>query len=111
MAALVDQRLRLFSTVGQAAHVSRLRAPFQPRLADSLAEVRRFLRGQVRTLFATELAAMSDGRAEAALAGADVLTSFESYQLLTGDRGLDLGEARTVLIATLTSLLAPGGPR
>src|SRR5665213_2449789 len=34
VAALVDQRLRLFSTLGQAAHVSRLRAPFQPRLAE-----------------------------------------------------------------------------
>src|SRR5271165_1494930 len=29
VAALADQRLRLFSVVGQAAHVSRLRAPFQ----------------------------------------------------------------------------------
>ena len=52
VAALVDQRLRLFITLGQAAHVSRLRAPFQPRLAKSLREGRRFLRSQVRTLFA-----------------------------------------------------------
>ena len=72
--------------------------PFQPRLAESLAEGRRFLRGQVRTLFAAELV-VHGRRAEpsAALAAADVLTSFESYQLLTGDQGLDLAEARTVL--------------
>jgi TetR/AcrR family transcriptional regulator of autoinduction and epiphytic fitness len=111
VAALADQRLRLFSTVGQAAHVSRLRAPFQPRLAANLAEVRRFLRGQVRTLFATELTSMSVADADVALSGADVLASFESYQLLTGDQGLDLGEARTVLIAALGSLLAPGSAR
>jgi AcrR family transcriptional regulator len=108
VAALVDQRLRLFSTLGQAAHVSRLRAPFQPRLAESLVAARRFLRGQVRSSFAAELVTMADDAAEAALAAADVLTSFESFQLLTGDQGLDMTEARSVLIATLSALLAPG---
>ena len=72
-----------------------------PAGRQTLTEVRRFLRGQVRTLFAAELAAMADGRAEVALAAADVLASFESYQLLTGDQGLAIGEARTVLIAAL----------
>ena len=108
VAALVDQRLRLFSTLGQAAHVSRLRAPFQPRLAESLVEGRRFLRGQVRSSFAAELVTMADDAAEAALAAADVLTSFESFQLLTGDQGLDMNEARSVLMATLSTLLSPG---
>jgi AcrR family transcriptional regulator len=107
VAALVDQRLRLFTTLGQAAHVSRLRAPFQPRLAESLTEARRFLRGQVRTLFAPELSAMSDGSAEAALAAADVLSGFEAYQLLTDDRGFDHDRVRAVLTASLTTLLAP----
>ena len=106
-AALVDQRLRLFTALGPAAHVYRLRAPFQPRLATSLTEGRRFLRSQVRTLFAAELASMPDGRAEAALSSADVLTSFESYQLLTGDQGFDLADARSVLIDALTALLTP----
>jgi len=109
--ALVDQRLRLFSSVGQAAHVSRLRAPFQPRLAESLREGRRFLRGQVRTLFATELTSRTDDEAEAALASVDVLASFESYQLLTGDQGLTEDEVRSVLVVTLTALLAPRGDR
>ncbi len=111
VAALVDQRLRLFATMGQAAQVSRLRAPFQSRLAETLTEGRRFLRGQVQTLFAAELAAMGDAPAEAALAGADVLASFESYHLLTGDRGFTPDEVRTVLVATLTALLSPGGVR
>jgi AcrR family transcriptional regulator len=108
VAALVDQRLRLFTTVGQAAHVSRLRAPFQPRLAESLREGRRFLRSQVRSLFAPELTSMSDDEAEAALAAGDVLSSFESYQLLTGDQGLTVDEARSVLVGTLSALLTPG---
>jgi len=108
VAALVDQRLRLFTTLGQAAQVSRLRAPFQPRLAKSLREGRRFLRSQVRTLFVSELMAMTDDEAEASLATADVLASFESYQLLTGDQGLQVDEARSVLVAALAALLTPG---
>ena len=93
--ALVDQRLRLFSTVGQAG----------------LAEGRRFLRGQVRSLFAAELSAMPEADAEAALAAADILSGFESYQLLTGDQDLDLTAARSVLVTTLTVLLTPGTGR
>ena len=107
VAALVDQRLRLFTTLGQAAQVSRLRAPFQPRLAKSLREGRKFLRSQVRTLFVSELTAMTDDEAEASLATADVLASFESYQLLTGDQGLPIDEARSVLVAALAALLTP----
>lgn len=107
VAALVDQRLRLFTAVGQAAHVSRLRAPFQARLAESLREARRFLRSQVRSLFAAELSAMPEAEAEAALAAADVLAGFESYQLLTDDQGHDLGEVQAILTASLAVLLAP----
>jgi TetR/AcrR family transcriptional regulator, regulator of autoinduction and epiphytic fitness len=106
--ALVDQRLRLFTTMGQAAHVSRLRAPFQPRLAESLVQGRRFLRGQVRTLFTTELTPLADDRRAAALASVDILTGYETFQLLTGDRGLSADEVRSVLTLSLTALLHPG---
>jgi len=107
--ALVDQRFRLFEAVGQAAHVTRLRAPFQPRLAETLTESRRFLRSQIRALFAVELAAMGDDRAEWVLATADVLATFESYQLLTTDQGFPIARAKSVLGRALTLLLAPGG--
>ncbi len=108
---LVAQRVRLFGAVGQAAHVSRLRAPFQPRLAESLAESRRFLRSQLRALFAGELEAMGDDRAEWALASADVLASFEAYQLLTTDQGFTVDEATDVVGRALSVLLSPGGTR
>jgi len=111
VAALVGQRLRLFATLGKAAHVSRLRAPFQPRLAEGLAQGRRFLRGQVQTLFARELAGLDDHRADAALAAADALTSYETYQLLTEDRSFGVDEVRSVLTISLTALLTTGGTR
>ena len=107
--ALVDQRFRLFDAVGQAAHVTRLRAPFQPRLAQTLAQSREFLRGQMRTLFGPELAALGDDRAESALAAADVLAQFEAYQLLTTDQGHSVAEAKSVVGRALSALLRPGG--
>ena len=89
VAALVAQRLRLFATLGKAAHVSRLRAPFQPRLAEGLAQGRRFLRGQVQTLFARELAAPRRRPGRGRSGRGRRPPSFETYQLLTEDRGFD----------------------
>jgi len=54
---------------------------------------------------------MPEADAEAALAAADILSGFESYQLLTGDQDLDLTAARSVLVTTLTVLLTPGTGR
>ncbi len=107
---LVEQRFRLFGEIGNAAMASRLRAPFHPRMADTLGGTRAFLRGQVRTLFSHELDAMDGARAEAVLAAADLLTTFESYQLLTGAQGLDTQQASSLLVGALTVLLSPGAP-
>jgi AcrR family transcriptional regulator len=109
--ALVAQRTRLFDTVGQAARVGRLRAPFQPRIAQTLSESRRFLRGQLRALFAAELEAMGVERATWALASSDVLASFETYHLLRTDQGLSADEASAVVSRSLSALLSPGGSR
>ena len=109
--AVVRQRARLFGAVGQAAHVSRLRAPFQPRLARTLTESRQFLRNQLGELFAAELQGMDRTRATRVLAAADVLCSFESYQLLTTDRAFPVDEAVTVVAAAMGALFASGEAR
>ena len=62
VSALVAQRFRLFDAVGHAAAVSRLQSPFQPLLAAELTQNRKFLRSQVRRLFAPELAGMDEAR-------------------------------------------------
>ncbi len=103
--ALVEQRFRLFGEIGNAALASRLRAPFHPRMAEALAGTRAFLRGQIRTLFTNELEAMDATRAEAVLTAADLLTGFESYQLLAGAPGLDPQKAMPLLVEALTVLL------
>ncbi len=107
VAALVDQRIRLFGAVGHAATVSRLRSPFQPLLAAELSQNRKYLRNQVRGLFAPELAGMDGARATSALAASDVLTSFESYQLLVEHRAMPEAQVKRAMADALTVLLGP----
>jgi AcrR family transcriptional regulator len=104
VAALVDQRFRLFGAVGNAAAVARLRSPFQPLLAASLAQNRAFLRSQMQRLFAPELEAMGPEVAAMSLAAADVLASFESRHLLCHDQGLDLDQAKAVMTDALVAI-------
>lgn len=104
IAALVAQRFRLFDAVGNVAAVVRLRAPINPALAAELNRNRRFLRKQVSSLFAPELAAMGEPAREAVLATADILTSFESYQLLTEDRSMTSSQASKHVVVALTAL-------
>jgi AcrR family transcriptional regulator len=103
--ALVDQRYRLFETVGNAAAVVRLRSPFEPVLSDALRRHRQFLRSQVATLFATELAALGE-TAGTTLAAADVLTSYESRHLMVDDQQLEPDQAREATVDALTALFA-----
>jgi TetR/AcrR family transcriptional regulator of autoinduction and epiphytic fitness len=108
--ALVEQRFRLFGAVGNAAAVSRLRSPFQPMLAERLTTNRSFLRHQIEALFAPELVHI--GRVDRssrtqALGAADVMCSFEAYQLLLGDQGLSVAQAQATMGACLVALFRP----
>ncbi len=103
---LVEQRFRLFEVVGQSAKVWRIRSPFQPVLAEELAQTRAFLRSQLLDLFGTELEAMSGRKAASVVAAAYVLTSFESYQLLIDDQGFAMDEAKGVMVESLVSVFA-----
>jgi AcrR family transcriptional regulator len=109
IAALVDQRFRLFAAVGNAAAVVRLHSPFQPLLAETLARNRDFLRTQMQWLFAPELDALGGTAAGRVLAVADVVASFESWYLLLDDQGLSAPEARATMATGLHALLAPSG--
>jgi len=105
---LVEQRFRLFEVVGQSAKVWRIRSPFQPVLAEELAQTRAFLRSQLLDLFGPELERMSGRKAASVVAAADVLTSFESYQLLLDDQGFAMDEAKAVMIESLVAVFGNG---
>jgi len=79
---LISQRLRLFEAILPVARVSRLRAPFEPVVAEELARSRELFRRQVERHFASELQPLSRGKRNALLGAAEVLSSFEAYELL-----------------------------
>lgn len=103
--ALIDRRMTLYEAVRPTARVARLKEPFQPVVAQTLADNRQLLGDQVAVVFEPELRAMEPGAADRALIAADVLLSFESAELLRQARGLSAAEAAAVLRDGLTSLL------
>lgn len=90
---LAEQRVALFEGMGMVGVVARLRAPTQPLVAAQLAQLRSFLRHQLKRTFADELAAMGAPAAGSVLAVADVVCSFEAYQLLRGDQVMSRARA------------------
>jgi AcrR family transcriptional regulator len=86
---LVALRLHLFDTIMPVARVSRLRAPFQPVIAEELARSRHLFRRQVERHFEIELSELSRNERNATLGAATALCSFEAYELLR------LGHAQT----------------
>lgn len=103
---LVSQRLRLFDAMSPVGVVARLRAPFQPLIAEQLDQVRAFLRDQLRRMLAPELAGLDEGPATSLLAAADVVCSFDAYRLLRFDQSMSRARAGVVLVDTLTRLFA-----
>lgn len=79
---IVNQRLRLFEAIAPIAKVSRLRAPFEPVVAQELSRSRRLFRRQVERHFEAELGTLDRSERASTLGAAHVLLSFESYELL-----------------------------
>lgn len=102
----VSARLDLYEGMGHVARVARALANSQPRVAAELTRIRRFLREQLATAFATELGALPPDRRARALAAADVLASWEAVDLLRRDQELDRAGAAAVLRAGLRAVLA-----
>ena len=103
---LVELRISLYETIAPTARLSRSLAPTQPIIDAELASMRAHLRAAVKRLFAPELGDMSSDDAADALALIDVLTSFESFDLLRSDRGLSKPRVGRALRSAITTLLA-----
>jgi hypothetical protein len=102
----VHQRGELFEAIESVATVSRLRAPFQLVVADELTQGRAFLRLQLATMFAAELAALPAEVAVRRLAAADVAASFEAWRLLRDDQRLTRVRASAAIADALTLLFS-----
>lgn len=102
---LVAQRLRLFDAIASVGTVARIRAPFQPLIAAELTTARGFWREQLRRLFAAELHALGNPTAAHLVATIDVLTSFESVQLMRDDQKLSTTAITASLVHSISTLL------
>jgi AcrR family transcriptional regulator len=102
---LVNGRIRLFETIEPAARAGRVAAHRRPLVAATLDESRRYLRSQVRRLFAAELR----GEGAELLPAVDALCSFETYELLRVHQGLSRAKTAAALVAALTRLLDHDG--
>lgn len=105
IAALVEQRTRLFDTIFAAALVARLRAPFQPMVAAHITDSRAYLRNQIKRLLKPELSALTPAAAANVLNAMDLLCSFEAFQLMRQDQVLSNARIISTLIDTLKTLL------
>ena len=103
---LVKQRLQLFDGISSVGTVARIRAPFQPLIAAELAAARGYWREQVRQLFAPELRALGKATALSVLASIDVLTWYESMQLLRDDQHLTSAQMAAALVHSVTALVS-----
>jgi AcrR family transcriptional regulator len=102
---LVTRRAGLFEVIAPAARVARLRTPFQPIVAEEVRNSRTVLRRQVEKHFAPELDGLEPGRRAETLAAADVLCSFESFDLLRQSQGFNSQQYQRAIRRALTALL------
>lgn len=112
VARIAAQRVSLFDAIAPAARVGRLRAPYQPIVAEDIRKSRAMFRGQVEKHFATELVRLQPDRRRETLSAADVLCSFESFDLLRQAQGLNRQEYQRTIRRALTALFqeAAGQP-
>jgi TetR/AcrR family transcriptional regulator, regulator of autoinduction and epiphytic fitness len=104
---LVDQRARLFEAVAPAARAARVCAPRHPVVATQVRQARSMLRAELQHLFEPELSALEPARAAAAMAAADALCSFESWELMRHDQRLSRPRAVQAITQALCDLLDP----
>ncbi len=109
--SFVASRVRLLEGMGEVGRIARARAVRQPVLLKELSRVRRALRSQLTGLFAAELDSLPPARRAAAVAAADVLTSWEGYDLMRNDQGLGHDDAAAAMVTALLTLLDPASGR
>lgn len=105
----VAARVRLLDGMGEVGRLARITATRQPLVLAELARIRGTLRRQLTAVFAAELAARPPADRRATVAAADVVTSWESFDLMRNDQGLTRDEAAAAMAAALLRLLGAGG--
>ncbi|HEX7354924.1 MAG TPA: TetR/AcrR family transcriptional regulator [Mycobacteriales bacterium] len=106
IAALVDARLALYREIAPIARLARVRAPEYPLIAERLTGTRALLLRQIRRHFAPELRRLDRAAAGEMVALVDVLTSYESWDLMRTGSSLSERRIGAAWTAGLQALLA-----
>jgi len=103
----VNQRVRLFEAIGHVGVAARAHAPRVPLIEAQLHDARRTMRRQIEGHFADELAQLDLLDRRATVVAIDLMTSYESFDLLHRDQGLRIKAIADMLnIAIRKSLVA-----
>jgi AcrR family transcriptional regulator len=105
--ALVRHRARLYQAIAPVARVARMRAPLQPVVAEQIRADGALLRGQLEAHFEADLRALDPVSRARSVAGADIVTSFEAWELLVERQGKSSEEAAAVMRQGLERII-PG---
>jgi hypothetical protein len=110
---LVDARTTLYRSIAPVARLARSRALDNPRLADTLVEVRARFTRQIRDHFAPELATLPRADGNDLVVLVDTLTSFESWDMVRTTHDYSERLVRRAWKAGLAGIIerfVPAGP-
>lgn len=105
----LDVRMKLYEHSASSFQATVHNATRSPRIRDALDATRRGLREQFELQFAPELQAMDRGSRDHVVAVGDVLTQFDSIDLLRRYRRLTVAETTRSLRRALTTVIGATG--
>jgi TetR/AcrR family transcriptional regulator, regulator of autoinduction and epiphytic fitness len=105
LAAIVDQRARMFEALAPTWRAARLQEPFSPQLQLNRDNLLRLGRVQLEQVFAAELEPMPETRRYAVLNALQVATSWSTWESLRRELGLSVADAHAAVCTLLVNLV------
>ena len=106
IAHFVEQRVRLFTSIGSIGRASRVFAHRNAVIAKELRRARVLLRRQIADHFADEIAALPSAERSHAATIIDSLCNFESYSIMRSDYDMTIASITTTLTTGIRKVLS-----
>ncbi len=106
IAHFVEQRVRLFTSIGSIGRASRVFAHRNAVIAKELRRARVLLRRQIADNFADEIAALPSAERSHAATIIDSLCNFESFSIMRSDYDMTIASITTTLTTGIRKVLS-----
>ena len=106
IAHFVEQRVRLFTSIGSIGRASRVFAHRNAVIAKELRRARVLLRRQIADHFADEIAALPSAERSHAATIIDSLCNFESFSIMRSDYDMTIASITTTLTTGIRKVLS-----